>query len=468
MGAGSLALSVLAFSAPLAVVSGFIPLTIMFGGRGAPVAYVISMIILLLFSAGYVTMTRRVPKPGDFYSFISTGLGNVAGLGAAFLALVSYLVLLAGTCAFLGITVQGLIVSLGGPSTPWWLWSLVGWVIVGILGYLHIDLSAKVLTVAMILEIAVVMIFNVFTIAKGGADGLSVSPLRPSEFFSGGDIGVTLLFCMTMFLGFEATALFRDEVRQPNRTIPRATYGAVAFIGVLYALSCFALVTAGGANAVAEATANPAGMFSASIGHFVAPAFTQISNVFLTTSLLAALISIHNVMARYAHNLSFDYALPRYMAIVHIKHGSPHRASVLISALTAVILFPLALFGIKPETLYASMCGLGGVGVMFLMALVSVAVIAWFAMNRNPHGDSPFKVYVAPALAALALGATVVLAIVHFDYIVGGSPGQNDWLLGVLAGALLVGGGLALFYRTAKPEIYARLGRADRVVDLNS
>ena len=42
------------------------------------------------------------------------------------------------------------------------------------------------------------------------------------------------------FIGFEATAIFRDEAHDPHRTIPRATYVALIIIGVFYTLSCWA------------------------------------------------------------------------------------------------------------------------------------------------------------------------------------------------------------------------------------
>src|SRR4051794_22196565 len=58
------------------------------------------------------------------------------------------------------------------------------------------------------------------------------------------------------FIGFEATAVFRDEARRPERTTPRATYLAVLIIGVFYAISCWALVEAAGPDhAVAVAVA---------------------------------------------------------------------------------------------------------------------------------------------------------------------------------------------------------------------
>ncbi len=472
MGTSSLVLTVLAFSAPLAVVNGFIPLTIMFNGVGASFAFVIVTAVLLLFAVGYVTMTKNVPKPGDFYSFISTGLGKVTGLGAAWLAVTAYLVMLAGVYAQLGITVDGLITSFGGPHTSWLIWAIGGWLLVSVLGYFHIELSAKILSVAMALEVSIVMIYNIAVLLRGGdggTTGLSLTPLSPFEFAKG-DMGVTLLFGVLVFLGFESTALFRDEVRKPNKTIPRATYIAVIFVGVLYTLSCYSLTTAYGSKAVEVATNSPESMFADSIGHYVAPAFTQIAFVFVSTSIFAALLSIHNVLARYIHNLGHDQALPSYLGKVHPRHQSPHRASLVAAALVALMLAPFVLAGLDGTTLYAELTGLSSVGVLTLMAMVSLAVIIWFARTGIPQGANRFKVFIAPGIACVSLTATVVMALTKFNLVVGGdTPTQNLWLISIPLAGLAIGVMLALFFKHGRRNhIYHRLGRETREIDIHT
>src|SRR5580693_330977 len=45
-------------------------------GIGAPAGFEIGIVMLVLFSVGYVKMMRSVPSSGGFYSFISHGLGR--------------------------------------------------------------------------------------------------------------------------------------------------------------------------------------------------------------------------------------------------------------------------------------------------------------------------------------------------------------------------------------------------------
>lgn len=465
MSATSLSLSVLAFSAPIATVTGFIPITIAVNGEGAAFAFIAAGILMLLFSVGYMAMTRSVPKPGAFYTFVTSGLGRPLGLGSAYVATISYFVIMAGLYSFFGISTVELITGFGGPETPWWVWSLAGWAFVSVLGYFHIELSAKILTVVMALEVLLVVIFDVVVVAQGGAEGPTLAAFSPATFAQG-DMAVTLLFAILTFIGFEATALFRDEVRNPRKTVPRATYAAVIFIAVVYSFSAFAMTTAYGSEAQAIAIDSPATMFSNAISKYAAPVFSQITFVLVVTSIIASAICLHNILARYVFNLSADRALPVKLSAVHPKHHSPYRASNAVAAVMGVVLILLALFNADAATIYARLSGLGSTGIIALMVVVSAAIIGWFIRQRKQGNDNEniFVAYIAPVLTIISLGVILAFAILRFDLVVGGAPGELTWLVLLHVVALAAGVTVALFLRRTRPRYYERLGRAQAVV----
>lgn len=111
MGVGELAMNVLAFSSPLATVAGTLPVLLMFSGRTAPAIYIGVTLMLLIFSVGFVKMSRSVQGPGGFYSFVTAGLGKPAGLGGAFLALIGYIFIGFFAPSFFGVTLQGFVAS---------------------------------------------------------------------------------------------------------------------------------------------------------------------------------------------------------------------------------------------------------------------------------------------------------------------------------------------------------------------
>ncbi|MFJ9896759.1 APC family permease [Streptomyces sp. NPDC091280] len=459
MGVVEVAFTVLAFAAPLASVVGVIPLVIGSAGPGAPLAFVAATLVLLVFSVGYTTMGRQLPNPGAFYAYITAGLGRAVGLAASLLAVLGYFMIGVGVSLFFGIVANGMVVnSFGGPSSPWWSYSLALVVVAGIFGYFRIDVSAKVLSAAMVLEIVVVLIFDLAVAVRGGPQGRPLTPFAFHSFRSGA-VGVAMLFAVITFIGFEATAIFREETREPRRTIPRATYLAVLSMGVFYIVVTWLLVVAyGTAHATQVATTDPPGMFSDAMGRFVGTWARDVISVLVVTSVFAGVLSCQNIIARYGYSLGTDRALPSCLGRVHPRHGSPYVSSLVVSALFVVAV--LAFTGSDPATAYAWLTGAGGFPILVLMFLTSLAVLVFFHRSRGTADDSTrWHTVVAPALATAALGATLYLALTNFVLLTGGHRGTAVTLQVIVWGVFLAGIVLALVFRSRRPDVYARIGR---------
>lgn len=240
----------------------------------------------------------------------------------------------------------------------------------------------------------------------------------------------------------------------------RRRYTAVIFIGILYTITVWVLVMAFGPDAQAAAQANPGEMFSIAATRFVGSWFSDVVSVLVTTAAIASILSIHNASTRYLFNLGADGALPRYLGTVHPRFGSPARASITISALVLVGTSIFAIDGSDPATLYAQMAGLGNLGIFFLMALVSIAVIAWFRRTSAPRAKL-WVTTIAPVISAAALIWLVIFSVSNFDLVVGGQPGENLGLLVVLGASFTAGLVVAAILRSRKPDIYQRLGRQE-------
>jgi hypothetical protein len=100
----------------------------------------------------------------------------------------------------------------------------------------------------------------------------------------------------------------------------------------------------------------------------------------------------------------------------------------------------------------------GGFGILILLAVTSVAVIAFFA--RNPRGESAWSRLIAPALAAILLTALAVLAVLHYDTLLGVPAGAAAaWALPA-SYAVLAAAGLAwaLVIKIRRPGVYEAIG----------
>src|SRR5258708_35789532 len=94
---------VLAGVAPLTVAAGVIPTAYATTGlTGIPAAFLVIAVILAVFAVGYVAMTRHITNSGAFYAFVSQGIGRVAGIAAALMALLAYSCLQIGLYEALG------------------------------------------------------------------------------------------------------------------------------------------------------------------------------------------------------------------------------------------------------------------------------------------------------------------------------------------------------------------------------
>lgn len=461
MGAFSLALTVLAFSAPLTTVSGYIPVALMFGGVGSPLAFIFVTAMILIFGIGYVTLNTEVKRPGDFYSFISYGLGKPAGLGSGLMAAVSYFLILTGVAAYFGVSGADLHKEISGTSYPWYVYALLCWFAVAIMGYLHIELSAKILTWVMVAEIIICIIFALGVLSNGGDSSVTAAaPLSPSELTKDSvNLPFAMLFVVSFFMGFEATALFRDEVRMPDKTIPMATYGAIIFIGVIYTFCAYAMIIAYGTSIQEVAANSPANMFNDAFGKYVSGKFHVFISALILTSSFACILSIHNVLSRYLYNLGTDGALPSVLRKVHANHSSPYIASLAVSLLVLSVMLPFIVLQVKPDLLYGQLSGVGTAGIIILLTLVNLSALSWYFKRGRSQNASVLKSLVAPTISTIFFTGLVYLVGRNFELLVGGEPGQRTWMLYSLGAIMILGIALAFYYKLARPDTYERLGR---------
>lgn len=444
LGPTAIVFMVVAAAAPLTVVAGTFPIGVAAGnGPAFPASYVVCTAVLLLFAVGFTAMARHIRGAGAFYTYIAHGFGRHVGLGAAFLALLSYTAVQGGVYGYIGAALDGFVTAHGGPSVPWYLYALAMLAVVGMLGYRHIELSGKVLGILLVCEVGIVLVINLAVIGRGGAEGLSTAVLHPGNFFAGAP-GIALIFALAGYIGFEATAVFRDEARDPARTIPRATYVALLLIGGFYALSSWAMVSAwGDGGVVAMAADNPEGILTETATRYVGSVTGDLVQIFLITSLFAALLSFHNVLSRYIFSLGNTRALPRRCGRSHIRHSSPHIASVVQTVSALVLIVASVLTRLDPVTqVFAWFVGTASVGIVVLMTLTSAAVVVYF--RRTGFDTRVWHTLIAPGLGFLGLAALSVLTAANLPLLVGGSATLAAVIGVLLAGTFLGGAAVAV------------------------
>jgi amino acid transporter len=449
---------VVASAAPLTSMLGAVPAPLAIGdGIGAPGAWLLTGIVLLLFAVGYATMSRFVTNAGAFYAYIARGLGRPAGVGAAMVAVLSYNVIQCALFGLFGFFAKDILAAKLGLHAEWYVWAFLFMAVTAALGFFGIDVSAKVLGVLLLLEVTVLAILDVAVVLAGGDSGLALHSFSPSEIFSGAP-GVAFIFAFATFVGFEATAIYGEETKDPKRTVPLATYVAVAVIAGFYSLSSWAIIQAyGEGDAVKQATENGGTFFFAANDRYVGHFTTSLMEWLLLTSIFAALLAFHNAASRYFFTMGREGLLPRSLSRTHPRFGSPARAGVLQISIAFAITLVFVLAGKDPyAALFAWFSGVAALGIIGLQCLTSISVIAFF--RRTRLDTRPWNTAIAPGLGALGLAVAFYFGVANWDALTGATSGWVQWLWLSVPAFFAAGVGWAYAVRSRDPAGYERLG----------
>jgi amino acid transporter len=456
MGTASVMFTVLAYNGPAVVFFGFIPVVILYGnGAGTPALILAAGLLILLVASAILRVTKNLKRPGGYYSIISASLGKAAGLAGGAVAFLTYFPALLSVYALGGISLNGVITMFGGTPIPWWLGGLIQLVAVTILGYYNINLSAKTLFVLLGLELLLIGMYIVAVLFQGGESGLSFDGFQPEIVFSGA-VAVGLLYAIGIFGGFEATVIFSEEVKSPERTIPRATYGTIALLGGMYALLAFSLINAFGIDNVMQAfTDDLTGASAASLSTFVGPWAVTFGNILLFTSSFALSLACHNILSRYLYNFGVDGILPKSLGQTHAKQNSPVRASMIVSILSVIFIVVLIVAQIPEGLLYAYTAGLYSYGMLILMTAVSFALGTYLV--RKVPGASVHGI--ATMVGGVAFGAVLWYATSNFVLLSGIDGTAALLVISAFWLLILVSFVYGLSLKKSKPEVFARIGR---------
>jgi amino acid transporter len=268
------------------------------------------------------------------------------------------------------------------------------------------------------------------------------------------------VFIISCYTGFETTAIYAEEARDPGRTIPRATYVAVCVIMILFAVSSWALVTAyGPANIVAVSQKDPGNVWFVMATNIAGSWLADCISVLMITSLLAALISFHNTISRYVFSLAREQLLWQQFARTHKTQQTPYIASFTQTAITVVLLISFGLSGYDPLLVVMPITALvSSIGIVAVQGLTGLSVVAFFL--KDHRGVSVWQRLIAPLLSTIGLFTCLVLMLVNKDLLTGGidTPLTRSLPWDVLAIGV-IGFVVAVWCKFKKPMIYSNLGR---------
>lgn len=465
LGALHIVFFTVAASAPLTVLGGGVTTTFAVSGSlGAPLSFVVLAAILGIFAVGYAAMSRYVANAGAFYAYLAHGIGRAFGVSASFVALLSYNAIQIGLYGLFGFGVGGFINEKTGLDWHWSVYSFIAMAIIGLLGILKVDLNAGILAVFLIAECIIIAIFDVLALGSPASGSLTMDGFEPSQLFGTG-FGAVLALGIAAFAGFESSAIFSEEAKDPKRTVARATYITVAFTGVFYALSSYALLQAVGPTgdtgiAATSQAAGPGALFG-SLGALSNNTFiTDAAVVLFSTSVFAAMLSFHNGVARYFFALGRERVLPSSLGRTGARTGAPFVGSLLQTVIAAVVIAIAVVAGTDPLLeLFTWLSGVSAVGLVTLLTGTSIAVIGFFI--RRQTEENVWQRLIAPILATGLLGGVLFLIVTNFEYLGVAPESKLMWVLpGLTLAAAVLGLIWGLALKKLRADVYNGIGQS--------
>src|SRR3989441_2189312 len=248
--------------APAAAIATALSPAILFAGASLPLAVLLATIACAFIAASIGQLAIHIPSAGGMYTYISRSLGTQLGFMSAWTFLIAQPLLLPLVGLIWGPYAEGLVQTLTGIDIPWYIWTVIGNVLLFALTYRGIKLSADVSVILGAIEITIIVALSLtMIVASGGHNDLATfTPIYSAESGLGGWVGIFqgLIFAFLAFVGFETAAPLGEETTNPKRNIPRAVVYSAIGIGLLYTVASFAGVNGWGIPAIQGYAASPA------------------------------------------------------------------------------------------------------------------------------------------------------------------------------------------------------------------
>ncbi len=324
---------------------------------GTPIAFLLAGIIALLTAYSYAKLSKKYPENGGTVKFIHQHYGNgVFAGGINNLLWISYIVMLALYSSAFGSYGAELMSLTGTKEIDVRIFQTSIIVIALMINYLSVALVSEIESIAVVIKLLILIAFIGI-----GFYGLSIHPenleqLSPKNWespillLSGG------MVIFVAYEGFELIANSVADLKDKEKNIEKAYFGAVGFVVVLYIL--IAIVTVGALPF--EQIANAEDYVLAKAAE---PTLGKIGFTIITITALISTFSAINATilgsGRVNYDIAKDNELPQYFC--HKFWGKP--IGLLITALLSIAL--VNLFNLQ------SISTAGSVGFLLIFCIVN-------------------------------------------------------------------------------------------------
>lgn len=373
-------------------------------GPAVLVSFVVAGIAAGLSAICYAEMASAVPVSGSTYSYAYTTMGEFIAMGVAGCLLLEYGVSMSATAVGWSGYLNQLLDNLFGwrlphalSAAPWGdnpgIINLPATVLIVMCSLLLIrgaSESAAVNTVMVILKLCVLGMFVAVAFTAFTTDHFA-------GFWNKGFTGITAAASTIFFtfIGLDAVSTAGDEVKNPQKTMPRAILGALVVVTSVYILVAFAGLGTQSADAFGSDEQSEAGLsvMLTNILHGQTWASTILA-VGAVISIFSVTLVVMYGQTRILFAMGRDGLLPPMFAKVNPRTMTPVNNTIVVGAVTGT------LAGMVPLDY---LWDLVSIGTLVAFIVVSVGVI--ILRVREPDLPRAFKVPGYPVTPVLSVAA---------------------------------------------------------------
>jgi APA family basic amino acid/polyamine antiporter len=300
-------------------------------GAGLLIGLAVAALVAYCNATASAQLAAQYPTSGGTYIYGRERLGPWWG----FLAGWGFVVGKIASCAAMALTFAVYLV----PSA--WIRpvAIAAVIILAAVNYHGITRTAALTKIIIAIVLATLALV---VIASLGGPRLTAS-VQPWDFLAGGWYGILqsagLLFFA--FAGYARIATLGEEVRDPERTIPRAILIALSVVVLIYLVVAVSILIAIGPAGVA-ATAAPLAAAVEAAGWTWASLLVRLG---AAAAALGALLALIAGIGRTTLAMARHDDLPRWLAAVHERHQVPHHAEVAVAGLVCLLILLVDLRG---------------------------------------------------------------------------------------------------------------------------
>lgn len=369
-------------------------------GVTSPLAYAIAFVIVLTLGLSLTQLAKHLPSAGGYYTYVSRTVHPRAGFLTAWLYFLYDPTGAAINLAFMGFFIERTLKAEYSVLFPWWIFFLLATLLITLLIYYGIEISANAMMLLGIAEVVIVVALAVAGLLKPGDGGINFSSYFPGNAPSLSGLYLGVVFSIFCFTGFESVAPLAEESKDPRRNLPRAIVGAILLMGVFYLFCSWAVLVGWGTDnlpALIGAEENPVFL----LGRRLWGRLWILVPLALLNSVIAVSIACTNAATRVFYAMGRAEALPAFLAKVHPKYQTPSNAIWLQTLLTLVVGLGLG-FWIGPDQEFLFMAVVVTLGMTFVYCAGNLGVFLFYRGERRVE-FSLFMHAIFPLVSTIAL-----------------------------------------------------------------